>query len=212
MIRKLNLMSESQVIAKMEEAIKYYYYISDDDLRAAPKESRYGSYIYLYLDPLKKGKWHIYDDVYVEYKPMYVGKGCSDRFKGHLYTSQNSSLNKAIEFIREEGAEPIIRVFNEGCSSEMAYNLENYVIARLREQGVDVCNATNQTNTARYLKQIETTSFNIEALENRMIVDALNVSRTFKDAAKLLGISERSLYRKIKSLNIVKNGRVFAFA
>ena len=41
------------------------------------------SYVYVYLDPRKPGKF-IYNDFSFEFEPFYVGKGYGDRAFGHL--------------------------------------------------------------------------------------------------------------------------------
>lgn len=212
LVRKLNLMTDTQVIEKIKEAVKYYFSISEEDLLLMPEDVICDAYVYVYLNPLKRGKWHLFDDIYVEYEPIYVGKGTGDRAEYHLITARNTKLHDTIAFIRWKGEEPVIRVFNECCTNEMAYNLENYIIARLRDQGVDVCNATKQRNASKYNKKITPTSLNIEVMSNRLIVDALNATETYKDASGLLGISERSLFRRVKSLKIVKHGSIYSFS
>jgi predicted DNA-binding transcriptional regulator AlpA len=44
-----------------------------------------------------------------------------------------------------------------------------------------------------------------------MILDSLNRSKTLREASKKLGISERTIYRKIKDLDIVRIDNKYIF-
>jgi hypothetical protein len=211
LVRRLNLISEAQVIESIEKAVLSYYDLSLDDIDSV-RDTPYDSYVYIYMHPLIEGRWHLYGKEYVLNKPLYVGKGYGDRKESHLKYSANSELGIAIQSLVDKGLSPIINVFNDGCTSEMAYNLENYIIARLREQGVDLCNGTRQNKTSKYTKDIIISTFNIEKIRNSLIVDALNSAKTYREAAKLLGVSERCLYRRVKSLKLVNNNGIWQFS
>jgi hypothetical protein len=47
--------------------------------------------------------------------------------------------------------------------------------------------------------------------KNNIILEALNRNRFLRDAAKKLGISERTLYRRIEELNIIWDGNKYLF-
>jgi Bacterial regulatory protein, Fis family len=211
LVRRFNLINQAQVIERIEKAVLTYYDISLEELHINPNVS-YDAYVYIYMTPEVNGKWHIYGDEYIYNKPLYVGKGQGDRKDAHLQFTKNSEFDFALTSLARKNTEPIIKVYNYGCTHEMAYNLENYIIARLREQDVDLCNGTLQKESAKYVKELEISSFNLETILNSIIVDALNTTRSYRGAAKLLGISERSLYRKVKSLDIRKEDGIFNFS
>jgi len=215
LVRNFNLINEAQVTEKIEQAVLSYYNLSLDDLKYKGEEDAvYDAYVYVYLDPTKEGSWHIYGDEYVEHKPLYVGKGTGNRGESHLTYTQNSELDGAISSLRKRGLTPIIKLYNNGCTTAMAFNLENYIIARLREQKVKLCNATAQSDSNLYNKNIIVTTFNLDKLESLLVLDALNNGKgngSRKEAASLLGISERTLYRKMKSLNIGLHCGIYAF-
>jgi hypothetical protein len=211
-VKKFHLVNEAQVIEKIEEAVMAYYNITLEDT-SIEEDVNYDSYVYIYADPRKKGNWHVYGKEYIEFKPLYIGKGSGDRAEAHLRYSCNSELDNTIKVLKNLNISPIVKIYNKGCTSLMAHNLENYIIARLREQGVDLCNATFQTDAEQYRKNKDfiITTLNLEKAEGMLIVDALNSTRRRKEAAEALGVSERTLYRKINSLNISESRGVYFF-
>ena len=52
-------------------------------------------YVYLYLDPRKKGSYS-YEDFHFEYEPFYVGKGVKDRYLSHLRIHLSARLSFCI--------------------------------------------------------------------------------------------------------------------
>lgn len=212
LVKKYHLINEAQVIERIENAVLAYYNLSLIDIDIE-EDVNYNCYVYIYATPLEKGRWHIYGNEYIDHKPLYIGKGQDDRYECHLQYSHNSELDIAIKSLAELGVAPIIKLYNKGCTTAMAHNLENYIIARLREQGVDLCNATTQSNSEQYRKnkEILITSFSLEKAEHQLILDALNSTRNRREAASVLGISERTLYRKIKGLDIIGRKGVFYF-
>ena len=215
-VDKFNLINDAQLFEKIEEAIMSYYDISLESLsHIKDDDCNYDAYVYVYLDPTITGRWHIYGDECVEHKPLYVGKGTGDRSTSHLTYSRNSELDGSIKTLQEKGIAPIIKLYNKGCTTAMAFNLENYIIARLRDQGVKLCNATPQSDVRKYNRELIVHTLNLDKLESFMILDALNSTKSKgvrKEAASLLGVSERTLYRKIKSLNIVEVAGTYHFA
>jgi hypothetical protein len=68
-------------------------------------------YVYVYLDPFKKGSF-TYCDIELEYQPFYIGKGTNNRYIKHLYrarsilkhridyNTKNRKINKIISIIK----------------------------------------------------------------------------------------------------------------
>jgi hypothetical protein len=208
LVKMFGLVSEAQIVEKIETALLSYYNITLEDIRNT-EECSYNAYVYVYADPRERGRWHLYGEEYIDFLPLYVGKGSGKRSEAHLSYAKNSDLDSTIQSIKKKGMKPIIRIYNNNCTDAMAHNLENYIIARLREQGVFLCNVTGQHNTSLYNKNIIVTSFNLDKLKTELILDALNLAKNRKEAAELLGVSERTLYRKTKDLGIRREYGVF---
>ena len=92
------------------------------------KNNKY--YVYIYLDPRKNGNYN-YDEYHFEYEPFYVGKGCGDRYKQHLYNSR-SETNKQkyirIKQIKEEYGKPVILKIQDNMLQKDAIELEIKII------------------------------------------------------------------------------------
>jgi hypothetical protein len=205
LVRRFNLVNEAQVVEKIEEALMSFYSLPLVEIQSEDS-GVYDAYVYIYSDPTQSGRWHLYENEYIEHKPLYVGKGQGNRSEVHLSYTHNSELDIAIKDLQRRGFPPIIKIYNKGCTDLMAFNLESYMIARLREQGVKLCNATLQKTSKFYEKEIIISTLNIEKLEALLIVEALNDDKCRGNrsvAAELLGMSERTLYRKIKSLELI---------
>lgn len=73
------------------------------------KESNKDSYVYVFLNPLKPGKWK-YKDFEFEFQPFYVGRGVGNRLKSHFcpYNLNRNSIKCSIirKIIKETGFKP----------------------------------------------------------------------------------------------------------
>jgi DNA-binding NtrC family response regulator len=107
-----------------------------------------------------------------------------------MYTEQEIERTNHFEKIIEEEREPVYPVYNQPLT-------ENFIqIDNLQPHRNDVEDIAHET---------EEESFSLEKNEKEMIIKALkrnNFKRKY--AAENLGISERTLYRKIKQYDIEK--------
>jgi hypothetical protein len=84
-------------------------------------------YIYIYLDPRKKGSYS-YGEYHFEYEPFYVGKGKGDRYLSHLKIAngnrkgKNNLVISKIKSILNDGHVPIILKIIEDLTKE-DYNI-----------------------------------------------------------------------------------------
>jgi hypothetical protein len=95
-------------------------------------------YIYIYLNPLKPGKFN-YQDLNFDFEPIYVGKGTGKRIHNHLTSCQNKN-NKAgyrrlfyqkLRKIIKSGFSPIIITLKENLSEKEAFVLETELISKI---------------------------------------------------------------------------------
>jgi hypothetical protein len=95
--------------------------------------------------------------------PFYVGKGVGRRCHFHAWEAKNSDkptykLNK-IRKIQSLGLDIVVRKVEENVSHEQAKELECFLIAEMREFGIDLTNATDGGDgRAGYVASQETRS------------------------------------------------------
>ena len=110
------------------------------------KENKY--YVYIYLDPRKPGKYH-YSEVSLcfLYEPFYIGKGKGNRYKTHLYESNESNKFKKIKIkkIKDNNQVPFI-VILDGLSEEVAFLKEISLIKLIGRANLKKGTLTNLTN------------------------------------------------------------------
>jgi hypothetical protein len=111
-------------------------------------EAKY--YVYVYLDPRKKGKF-IYDDYKFEYEPFYVGKGCQERCLDHVHpgklqTEKNTYKSRKIKKIISEGLNPIIEKISCNIFEIDAFELEIKLIKTIGRKNLKLGPLTNLTN------------------------------------------------------------------
>lgn len=105
-------------------------------------------YIYVYLDPRKKGDYE-YGDYEFECEPFYVGKGHGKRSFEHLRESQlkhKTHKNNKINKIRGEGLEPIIIKISENLFESNAFDLEVKLIKLIGRYDLGYGPLTNKTD------------------------------------------------------------------
>lgn len=90
------------------------------------------SYVYVYLDTRKHGKF-IYHDLEFEYEPFYVGKGYGDRYINHLNEKRIVNRHKSgkINNIKKVGLLPKIIFICEGVSDIVAKSIEISTISKI---------------------------------------------------------------------------------
>ena len=95
-------------------------------------ESFQGYCVYIYLDPRKPGNYK-YDDLEFDHEPIYVGKGNNNRPKRHmwLYTRHSTRFYSKIKAIKNDGLEPIIKVYVCNLSEVESFKLESEIIKKI---------------------------------------------------------------------------------
>lgn len=163
-------------------------------------EISFTNYVYVYMNPFKKLENEIILDISGEkfnfdYEPFYIGKGRGNRMFSHLNDKNglNPSKVEQINEIIKNGRTPIIRIIKNGLSEFESYTLENIIITKLN-------NLTNisggKSIKDNYL--VDDKRSTIEYNKNKHILSLIKQGLKNKDISKIVGISERTLYR-IKS-------------
>lgn len=109
-------------------------------------EAKY--YVYVYLDPRKKGKF-IYGDYRFEYEPFYVGKGKDYRHKRHLNESQLSDKSHKSNLIKKlisNGQYPNIIILKSEIFEVEAFELERSLISIIGRFDLGTGPLTNKTD------------------------------------------------------------------
>lgn len=163
-------------------------------------------YIYAYVDTTKSinavyetsmGSYHF------EFEPIYIGKGNGDRGTDHQKGSHNLGLNEVIK----SGNFKYIEL-EYGIPSHFAYLLENELIYHIGRKDLGKGPLTNISSGIHLVEAKHVAEIGPLHLEfNKMlhVLKVLNQTKTIKEAAGLLDISERSLYRYLKGYKIVRD-------
>lgn len=80
-------------------------------------------YVYIYLDPRYPGEYK-YSFGSFDFKPIYVGKGCGNRYKSHLNTTYTDCFHNTVRKLCEMGIPPIIMKLKVGLQEDVAFQTE----------------------------------------------------------------------------------------
>lgn len=90
-------------------------------------------YVYVYLDPTKKGIWECKNFKF-EYEPFYIGKGINNRLTRHMRNAltlskyKNSYFHNKLRKMHSNNIKPLILKIRENLTSEDAYLIESELI------------------------------------------------------------------------------------
>ena len=182
-------------------------YESIIDVNIIENDIRFDKYVYVYMNPLKKLSNNIVVDISgemfeFEFEPFYIGKGCGERMNEHLKLHENDknfNKKKIISEIYKNDLKPIILILKKDLTNLEAHTLENILITKL--------NSLSNISGGKSKKSKYKSSDNKETLEfmkNNYLLNLLNSNNTTKEVSEKLNISERTLYRLKKQLNIKK--------
>ncbi len=143
-------------------------------------------------------------EVSINYKPIYVGRGCGERDKVHLAESHNNEVNKIIS---ERGDFIIIKKVLENLSWYESVKIEQKLIYDIGRFDLGIGTLLNKAGGINLdLVEDENISeigtLNLEYNKINLILKRLNSLKDKKETADSLGISERTLYRLLKDYNI----------
>lgn len=107
------------------------------------------NYVYIYLNPLNKGKYSYPNGLSFDYEPFYVGVGVNNRYKMHIYESNLKKSTKKVSTIKEiksSGQLPIIKKIYENLTPDEATSLEIDIIKNIGRLDLNKGPLTNLTN------------------------------------------------------------------
>jgi len=206
----------------IEDALIEYFKIKINDLNSPILKDEdviilddvnYGNYVYVFMDPTIKYKTKTeIENINFNYEPFYIGKGTGKRMD---ISERNEFVNSRINHIKSKGAEPLILKIKEGLTRIQSHKLESYLIEKIGRADLGKGPLLNILGGISFRDKesiiFDFNELNLEKNINSMILDALNRSNTKERAAKMLGISERTLYRKLNDLNIIYENKEYKF-
>ena len=134
--------------------------------------------VYIFLDHRKPGKY-IYDDLEFDFEPIYVGKGNSNRPKGHKYSIKKKTrfYNKYNKILEETNEPPKFLIIKNKLEESEANKLESEIIKKIGkiENGGSLTNLTDggdhnggfKVNISVINQRTETIKNSIEYLNTR---------------------------------------------
>jgi len=87
-------------------------------------------YVYVFLDPRKPGKY-VYDNLYFEFEPFYVGKGINERIVTSKYDKLNRFKTNKIKKIELEKLKVISYKLFENLSEKESLEIEKDLIKKI---------------------------------------------------------------------------------
>lgn len=163
-------------------------------------------YLYVYLDleipEFRRIETSMGEFVF-EYKPIYIGKGSDNRMMYHQSKlCRNQRLKKKVE----KGNFDCF-VIKKDLPSHLAYTLESELIYKIGREDLGtgpLYNESSGVNLIEASKKSEIGPLHLEFNKLMRIIYVLNTSKTLRESARKLGISERSVYRFIDGYKLKK--------
>lgn len=197
-------MVESAILMHYKIASIDLKLVGDDPIEISILERVKTNYVYVYLNPLRPGNFQ-YENFFFEFEPFYVGKGSGERCYQHNTNSKNEHMKIILQELKEKNTNPIIIKLKENLHSGEAYVLENHLInliGRIDVKTGSLCNLIGGMENSNFFEP--DSSVDLETNAKLNIIKAINSHRTIEEAAKALGISARTLFRKKKEMKIKK--------
>jgi hypothetical protein len=157
-------------------------------------------YLYAYLDTEKPGFFIVktsMGDFTFDYSPIYIGKGSENRIEYHQSSCKNKKLKEKIE----KGTYKCF-IFKKDLDSHFAYALESEIIYKIGREDLNkgpLYNLSSGINLIEADSKSEIGPVHLEVKKLIHKIKVLNSSKTIKIASIKLNVSQRTIYRIIKS-------------
>ena len=194
----------------IEEALLGYYNISlldinyyNEKLNISFEKIKANNYIvFCLLDTSKKKNIDI-DFCNLKFEPFYIGMGIQERTIDYKSGIRNNEILDKIELLKKNKSFEV-KILLNNLTRNQAYNVVNKFIKKIGRKDKGNGSLLNRKEGFKF-KVDETSELNLDKNLALNMIKALNNSKTKIDAAKLLNISERTLYRKMYLYNIFKD-------
>ena len=107
-------------------------------------------YTYIYLNPLKPGRYSYGDYVTFMYEPFYVGKGSKDQIYSHLRENKSRTCNNhkfsTIQKIRRNETTPIVFKVADSLNENCSFCFEKYLISLIGRNDLHQGPLSNHTD------------------------------------------------------------------
>ncbi len=205
-LSELSIKEDCTLDVLLTEAVVKHFNLSIDGL-VDTDALKHPYYVYVYLNPLVPGDFQ-YNGYTFDYMPIYVGKGYGDRVVSHLTNAKNDELANVINILKEQNKEPIIIKVKESITSHEAYDIESKLIYLIGRADLQTGPLLNKSSGIHYNSNVVKSTI-LEDNSQLLILSALNKYSTISEASQHLGISERTIYRRLKTTNIKKVGKKY---
>lgn len=163
-------------------------------------------YIYAYTNTENPGTFSYNTSMGVfifNNEPTYIGKGYYNMGESHQNNCHNEELKRHIATEQFE-----YDVIERDLPSHLAHRIETeliHLIGRKDLQRGPLFNRSAGVNLVDASDYMDIGPLNIEFNRLMWILEELNKNKTIKGAAEVLGISERTLHRNLKSYKLKKD-------
>lgn len=137
-------------------------------------------YVYALMNPMKSGSFK-YGNYEFEYEPFYIGKGCDDRIKEHLYPSSiiyDNFKNKVIRKIIANGMQPLSLIVSDNMFECDAFLIERNLISTIGRRDKKLGPLTNLTDGG------EGVVGHVRSLSHRRKLSESNRNKIISEATK----------------------------
>lgn len=212
----LDNLDDSDINDFVEDAIIKYLNLSITDLQKKSLDENnlrtqinrneninHPYYVYVILDSSKKTNINVLGINFC-YEPIYIGKGVDER----IFSPKNKNVEKRINEIIHSGHTPIYKKLIENKTNLDAHKIENSLIYLLNQyEEISLCNISGGVNFSgnEVYEAINGTNFIIGDAKVIRLLEELNKGKTIEEIDKILGISQRTIYRMKKRYGIKKN-------
>lgn len=200
----------------IEEALLSYYqiyiqnFINDDEIvYVEPSDITTKYLVYAFLDLSKKV--NLNTGIYTfDYEPFFIGTNQQHRDIANITNNKNKFLVEKINKLKKTsdfGIKVLFKDLNKGECFSIAKKLIRCIGRIDKGEGT----LFNKNNGNVRVKTSEDSELNLEKNVAALIVNALNRYKTVNKTAEYLGISKRTLFRKIKDYSIKRNKKTKTF-